>query len=143
MSAIDSPNWLTIVGLLFVGCAVLMLVKSVAGSLERRYDDEGTLRAACQARVDGIASTPFLMVALMLLITGQFYACDLSAFIVLLALDAAVCLILYVGLEGLIVERALQHLRHAPSPHDRSASSLPASFDPRPPLHVVQSTSSA
>lgn len=139
MNAVGNPNWLFLVGMLFLGCGLVLLAKTAVGRLGQTFDEAGTRRTACQQRIDGMMSVPFLAVGLVLMMGAQFYRGDLGGPTVALALSAAVGLVFYWGLEGLFVERLISQgaRRDELRPLTPLAHPTPASTEPRPALQIV------
>jgi hypothetical protein len=134
MTAMQDPNWHALTGLLFIACGLALLAKSAIGDMTRYLDEAGAQRSWCQQRVDGLMAVPFLAVGLVLLIAGQFQHGEFGPPLVLLALSAAFGLLLYLGLEGLVVERLFeQHYARA-----TEARSLPVTPAAKPALAPEQ-----
>jgi hypothetical protein len=138
MNTVGNPNWLVLVGMLFMACGLVLLAKSAIGRLGQVFDGEGARRAACQRRIDGMMAVPFLAVGLALLMAAQFYRGDLGGSTIALALSAAVGLVFYWGLEGLFVEHLID--QDAPSDEPRAAPfvhPVAIAVETRPTLQIV------
>ena len=142
MTEIVTPNWLVLIGFLFLSCAFVLISKSLVGSLGRGFDERGARQAACQQRVDGLMSVPFAATGVVLMMAAQFYRADISPSMVILALSAAAALIIYWGVEGLFVERLIdldQRKREAVKTLPISHSE-PVQSELRPALQIVQTS---
>ena len=136
MNAMAATNWLVVVGLLYLGCAFGLAAKAIAS-----YPSEGSHAAsrAARQRVDAAMALPFMLVGIVSLVAGQFYSGAMSGGVVSLAISLALALIVYAGLEGLVVEsvRDEDHpLPHA-QPSMLVAVAPPAEVERRP-LQIVQ-----
>jgi hypothetical protein len=144
MNAMGSPNWFALTGLLFVACGLALIAKGAIGDLTRSLDAPGQRRGVCQQRVDGLTSIPFMTIGLILLMTAEFYHGELSPPMVLLALSAALGLVLYAGVEGLLVEQLVAsraaHEETGPSVKPVSATKPALSQEQRPALQIAHAS---
>jgi hypothetical protein len=133
MNAVASTNWLTVVGLVYLGCAIGFLVKAIAGGA---VDSTRASEAACR-RADAMTCLPFLAGGVGLLLAAQFYSRALDAPVVLLMLLLGLALVVCAGLDGLSIEvppgqRSMSH------DGERPTVIVPSEEPERHPLHIVK-----
>ncbi|MET0193358.1 MAG: hypothetical protein ABW200_08310 [Hyphomicrobiaceae bacterium] len=138
MDATVTTNWMTIVGLLYLGVALMLLAKPLALPLWDRTHETIAGRAAAQ-RADAVLALPFLAVGFVTLIAAQFHLAALGIPVVLLLISLCVALVLYVGLDGYFIEQG-EPMQQRELPQRPQLA--PGAEPERPALQIVQSKSS-
>jgi hypothetical protein len=137
-----TTNWLTIVGLLYFGVGLVFLVKPLAMRLPDATRASIAARAAAQ-RAGALFAQPFLAAGFVALVAGQSWSMPLDAPVVLLLILLCFALLLYVGLDGYLIEDSEADAE----PRELARRVQPAAhveqdrLEPdRPTLQIVQST---
>jgi hypothetical protein len=137
MDTTVTTNWMTIVGLLYLGVALMLLAKTLALPLSDRTHESIAGRAAAQ-RADAVLAMPFLAVGFLALIAAQFHLAPLSIPVVLLLISLCVALVVYVGLDGYFTEQS-EPMLHRELPQRLQLA--PSAEPERPALQIVQGKS--
>lgn len=99
-------NWIAVSAIIVLSCGIMLLAKALIGTVS--LADRDGARRAWQQRVDAVMSLPYLAAGMLLLLAAQFVHSEIGPLSVLLALSAALGLIIYVGVEGLVVDHCVQ-----------------------------------